>query len=222
MPEETRAEIVFEHFCKKNSIRCEPIPTDAKRAPDYYIWLGDQKIVAEIKQIDPGEEDLAECRDIKDGKFRVGSTIPGERIRQKINKASKQIIAGTKKQFPSILIIYNNLPFFSWCYTEPYDFLVAMYGLESIVLSKPKDYSKKPEIIDARFGPRRKLTKNQNTSFSALALLSEDEAGNPLLKVYHNIYADIPINPGLLKRINAEQYSIDGNQAGTFQDWIPL
>lgn len=47
----TLSEELFAGFCRGAQIRCERIPTEAGRPPDYDIFLGGLPVVTEVKEI---------------------------------------------------------------------------------------------------------------------------------------------------------------------------
>jgi hypothetical protein len=57
------SEMLFEHLCSTHGVSCEAIPTGLVRTPDFAISLAGVRIVCEIKQIDPNDEDLQELED---------------------------------------------------------------------------------------------------------------------------------------------------------------
>src|SRR4029079_11366145 len=120
---------------------------------------------------------------------------------------------------PSMLIIYNNIYRGIQVYCEPYDFLVAMYGLQSIVVGVPKGGS--PYVKGQRFGPKRKMTESTNTSFSALACLREDMDERLSLDVFHNAYASTPLEPRLLTAGTIQHFAIPKG-AVDFVEWERL
>lgn len=182
----THAEDLFERFRAERNIMCEMIDTDHGKTHDYDIeWYG-LRIAVEIKQLECDYESL------KNGKLREHSTTPGDHIRRKINKAGKQIKTRTAAEYPSLLVIYNAIYPQINIYSEPYDFLVAMYGLEKAILKLPDDRRVKTQ--GSKFGGRRKMTECMNTSLSALACLREGTNESLNLDIYHNRYAAVPLD----------------------------
>jgi hypothetical protein len=83
----------------------------------------------------------------------------------------------------------------------------------------PKEMDRSPYLIDKRFGPKRRMTKNDNTTISAVALLSEAAERKPKLFIFHNIYAEIPLMPNLFSFYGVTQFTLEEKVAGQFQDW---
>jgi hypothetical protein len=220
MSKKTESEILFETFCAQIEIRCEPIPTKPKEnevTPDYDIYPNQQKVVIEIKQIDPNAEEITRQKIVDAGGVAGTSGTPGARVRSKIAAGAGQIRIRAKGKYPSILILYNNVPLSD--HTHPYFIRVAMYGLESIVLGVPKEMDRLPYLIDKKFGPRRKMTKNDNTSISAVAVLEKNAEGNLILFIYHNAHAEIPLSPEIFCSNSVRQFALEEKVVGRFQDW---
>lgn len=91
----TTSESLFEDICRSAGLRFERVPTaDGQQSPDYVVWFGCQRVIAEIKQFDPNqrEEDDAEAR-ARGEVFVQGPKLPGDRVRSAINKAAPQLKA---------------------------------------------------------------------------------------------------------------------------------
>jgi hypothetical protein len=186
-------ELLFEQFCKDNSIPYYRIEEEEHRTPDYYVYFGNHQIIAEVKQTDQNERD----KELRDQLRSLGTASgweeSGRRIRIKIDSAKKQL---KFKQYPTILVLYDNVPIRS---IDANDIKTAMYGHETVRLSSLENSEGIPvEIEDVGFGSGRKFTQIHNTTFSAIALLYK--FGDSLhLSIFHNIYAKYPIDPSWLR-----------------------
>lgn len=207
---------------EKNGISCLRIEETTTKTPDYKINVDGLDIVVEIKQVDPSKEEKALLREFEEKGHIVHGDTPGDRVRSKIKSAGPQLSKPSKGKCPSILVLYNNLPFVLGNPVEPYNIRVGMYGLETIVLSVPKDYSKSPSVIDRKFGPKRKLTEEHNTSISAVAVLINRNDKDLWLNIYHNIYAEVQLPLGLISSRNADEFILSENQRGEFQEWVNI
>lgn len=94
-----------------------------------------------------------------------------------------------------------------------------MFGLDTIVLTKPKYFEEPPKVIDRKFGPKQKITKIDNTSVSAVAVLEKDQSRNLVLKIYHNPYAATPIPNDVFKSKSVKEYRLTERKVGIFQEW---
>ena len=106
----TESETIFEDYWKNAGIPCERIPEEVSKTPDYYILINGQKIVIEVKSIEPNKEEQEFQRHFDECCCsKVHSTDnPGNIIRNKIHKASPQIKLLTKDTYPGILILWES------------------------------------------------------------------------------------------------------------------
>ncbi len=161
----TQSEALFEDYCARNGVRFERVPTGTSKTNDYDLFIGTTRIVCEVKQIDPNKEDRAWERD---GTRR--SPWPRNRVRNKIKAAVRQIRARGDGRFPSLLIIYNNVPGRPALVSGAV-VLDARYGQEVAVVRVFEDVQHPPELDHMAFGGNRRVTPEQNTSLSAVAIL---------------------------------------------------
>ena len=216
----TTSEQLFEQYCQENGIGCMKIKEAADKTPDYDIEVNGIRIIAEIKQIDPSKEDRSLIRELRENGCMNYSRTPGDRVRNKIKSASIQLSKLSKDRYPSMVVLYNNLPLALGNPIDPYNIRVGMYGLDTIVLSVPNDPPIQPSVIDRRFGPKRKMTETHNTSISAVAVLSKANNKKLWLDVYHNIYASMPIPAGLISSKNANEFILSEDIPGEHQEWV--
>ena len=191
------SELLFEAYCEKAQIDCEPIPTEkGVKTPDYELSIGGQVIIAEVKEL--LEEDEAQGQ--------VKSEIVGARIREKIRQCARQLKTRTGSLHPRMLLLYRNggLGYFTAHITA------AMYGTTVIEMAVPRDRSVRPYIVGEWFGPGKRMTPDQGTSISAVGVVFR---GGPNwdfdLLVYHNAHAAVPIEPGLLTEHGIRQLHMD-------------
>jgi hypothetical protein len=212
----TRSESLFEDLCAAQGLGCTKIEEVANKTPDYSVRIGDLEFVAEVKEVNPNNEQkklLAEFE--KKGAIVVNST-PGKKVRSKIKSSAAQISKLAKGKMPGMLVLYNNLPFVLGDPFEPYNVRVGMFGFDTIVLTKPRDFSA-PRVLDRKFGPKRKVTKEHNTSISALAVINKKVPNQ--LDVYHNPHAAIPFKRGLFQELGNKEYELEEKRPMRFQEW---
>jgi len=53
----TISEVHFEKLCANRGVGCERIPESSAKTADYRMSLGSTIIIAEVKQLDPNDED---------------------------------------------------------------------------------------------------------------------------------------------------------------------
>lgn len=215
----TISEALFERLCDGNSIRWEKIPTADEKTADYKILPSGIEIVAEVKQIDPNKEELEAEEKLTRGNPVEGSCIRGERVRKKILDSQPQLVSHSRRGIPTILVLYNNvcLPL----HTEPKDIRAAMYGVEQHFFIEPRDPSIRPFFGGKRFGPKQRMTKQHNTSISALGVISSSPQ-RPELAIYHNIYARVPLPPEYFRPYGVNQFSFPEAVPGKYQEWVPV
>ena len=71
-------------------------------------------------------------------------------------------------------------------------------------------------------GPKKKMTENQNTSISAIGILSTPEKDDIRLDVYHNIHAANPLDPALIADYGIRQYCLEDSEPGTTAKWMEI
>ena len=179
----TQSEKWFEHYCAKVGLTSKRIPEGIGKTPDYELTIDGQCVIAEVKEITRNPK---ECESDKllyaRGYGNVLSHTPGDRVRQKIADSSHQIKARTQGKYSSILILCELHQIGG--HLDPYNIRVAMYGLEQVHIAVPGDRSVRPYATGMSFGPKRKMTKNANTSISAIGVLFWPNASEITLNVY--------------------------------------
>ncbi|MGD0020907.1 MAG: hypothetical protein ABSC54_01250 [Smithellaceae bacterium] len=200
----TQSEKWFEDFCARSGIECERIEEKSNKTPDYELTIDEQKIIVEVKEITRNKEEQESDRLLsKRGYGSVLSNTPGERVRKKISDSSAQIKARTQGINPSILVLCD-LNYECGQITghlHPYNIRVGMYGLEQVHFAVPRDHSISPYPTGMSYGPKRKMTKNHNTTISAIGVLSTPSQDKVVLTVYHNKFAAVPLDPQFLAKL---------------------
>lgn len=207
----TQSEVWFEEFCTTVRIGFERVEEEEQKTPDYRLYIDSQVIIAEIKEFARNKEECESDRLLEErGYGSVMSNTPGDRVRKKISDSSSQIKARTQGKHPSILILCDIK---YGCgqvsgHTDPYNIRVGMYGLEQIHISVPQDLNISPYATGMSYGPKRKMTETQNTTISAIGVLSTPAHDDIHLDVYHNIYAAHPLYPTLMATYGIRQFSL--------------
>jgi len=223
----TESEELFFRFGKSQGWRVERIDehsvAQGSKVPDFVVGLGDGSgIVVEVKQFDPNREEREAAQGRGSG---VLGGKPGQRLRQVISKANKQLKARGPSD-PGMLVVYNRTP--CTLHDGHYAVLTAMRGLDVIEYYVPTDQGS-PIPIRERPGPGKKLTPKMNTSVSCIAVLRELFDGVPVpfglagpdpehdLAVYHNPFAKHPLDPSLLVSSHVTHYRMKDDQSS----WEP-
>lgn len=217
----TESERQFEKFCASVQWRCVPVATGTSRTPDYDLFIGATRIVTEVKEVtsDPYDSPVPEYQD-EHVTVRARTKTIGDQVRDKINKAAPQVKSRSAGIFPTLVVIYDLLDPTLRGNTEPLDFLAAMYGPPQAVLAVPQQHGE-VYIKETKFGPGRKTTPRSNTSVSALASLWMDRDGALSLDIYHNVFAKVPLEVGLLAHPHVRQYSVDATKR-SFHTWLTV
>jgi len=217
----TLAEQLFERYCRWAGIRATRIPTSTTKTPDYRMSVGDLDIIVELKQLDPNEEEKAELARFDQGKSGGYSAVPGNRLRREISKAGTQLATIARNQHPSMVVFYNNV--FLRFHTDPYNVRVAMYGVEQVVVAVSSDPRIRTRYAGTKFGPKRKMTSQHNTTISAVGVLILNPPGDlqsPQLIVYHNIYARHPLSSEVLRPYGVPQFTLPEGSPNSSREWI--
>jgi hypothetical protein len=195
----TKSERLFESFCEVHGLTCHRVSTTIKPRPDYELEIGTHRLLVEVKQFDPNKEEQAFMAFLANGGKQVAlGGKPGERLRRAIRAANtqfKELLAG--RLMPTMLVVYNNTPTPS--HTAPYAVMTAMRGLDVVPVIVPSNRSESPRFCHTRSGPEQAMRADANTSTSALAVLSEVNATEFALVVYHNRHAAAELDPSLMR-----------------------
>ncbi|MGV8932127.1 MAG: hypothetical protein ACOH1R_08505 [Luteimonas sp.] len=204
----TLSEELFAEFCRRAQIRCERIPTEAGRTPDYDIFLGDLLVVAEVKEVDPPPR----------GPTGVYSFTIGKAIRHDLKKAGRQIKARAQDAAPGMVVLFEE----QWQQVGAAQIRHAMYGAHTVDLHVPTDRSEAPRFIGHRLGGQRQTTEEHNTSISAVAHLDREGVDGLTLTVYHNRYARLPIERERFARYGIRQFELPEVEGYGIPDWTEV
>lgn len=214
----TQSETYFEKLCAELCIPLERIPESSGKTPDYKLTLDNLTIITEIKEIIRNKEERESDRMLQErGYGNALSSTPGDRVRKKISEASPQIKALSNGICPSLLVLFDQGREAS--HLDPYHIRVAMYGLEQIHIVVSHDSLVSPYATGKSFGPKRKMTKEHNTSISALGVLFATHPDKLHLHVYHNKYASVPLQPELFTKYGVPQFKLGEETAGMNAQW---
>ncbi|MEJ2673209.1 MAG: hypothetical protein P8168_13615 [Deltaproteobacteria bacterium] len=209
----THSEIFFKKYCANSEIKCISIQTGKSKTPDYELIIDGQRIIVEVKEVDRNKDEKESLRQYG-REERTG--VPGDRVRRKIWQASAQIKGLTQEIYPSILVLYD----LTWGgHLNPYSIRVAMYGLEQIHINVPVNPSGRPHFKGMSYGPKRKMTEEDNKSISAIGVLSTPGPNEIVLYIYHNKFAAVPLDPKLLAKYGIQQFVLEDKMLGKTAKW---
>ena len=218
----TESEKAFEEYCQERSFQLERIREEDRKTPDYYLILNESRIVIEIKQFDPDDDETATLVDLSrnPGRMHIKSVTPGNSVRRKIKKASPQIKMRTQARFPSLLVLFNNKILYGAA--NDYEIRVGMYGFDSIVFAVPHGMITSPYVIDRKFGGKRQMTEQHNTSISGVGLLSQEKDRHFHLQVFHNVHARVPLPLDAFREAGVPQFTLKPKEEGYSQEWVQV
>jgi hypothetical protein len=218
--QKTTSEIFFEQFCTQHRVRWEPIATAVSqglKTPDYAIYPKETKVIAEVKEVKENAAERLQREKLAEvgwSTFGERGVKIGDRARDLITTAAKQLRRTAKGKHPALIVIYNP-SFLLSHHTEPHAIKAAMHGFDQIVLGlAPIHTRRKPRLIERKSGPGRKMGTQFNTTISAVAVINSEG-----LTVYHNVFAAIPLPVELFSGIAVKQFTLGEKQPGEFDTW---
>lgn len=224
------SENLFEELCQQHGVEFDRIPVNSdSQQPDYELVLASgQKVIAEVKQIDPNKNDRRaiadlECEGLAIHHDNFASTVP-RRVQNAITKSRKQINSylDIYPNLPALLILYDATG--TDKYTDSYGIKIAMYGLDRFVISTSSPYS----VIDCgSVGHNVAVRRDKNRQLSALATLHKCfsiDTGERFLSLlfYHNLFAKHRMEPGWWTGDHIAHYVLEEQTQGEFQNWIKV
>ena len=214
----TKSEHLFEEFCKQSSIHCERIPETDHRTPDYCVNVSSVDVICEVKEVELSKEEIEAEAALKRGEFKSISSTVGAKVRQQIDSGYPQIKAYAKGSCPGVLVLWK--PHLIPRHLDTHHVRAAMYGFDTIVLSVPNNTPVPPKVLDRKSGPKKRVTKTQNRSLSAIAVLRKTSDGDAVeCRIYHNQHAATPLPPEAFKCDHVQQYRLREKSPGQFDEW---
>lgn len=222
----TNSELLFQELCDLQGVLWTKLPElPDTRQPDYELTLGSQRIVAEIKEISPNDDDLAFTKALRE-RGRVSGTLNPDqharRIRSDIRTSRGQLRSYLERNpgVPTILVIFDAT---DSRYDDPYIIQTTMYGWEEAVIATDGE---QPVIVEQGFAPRnnRTIRGDFNQHLSALATLHEfhdfdTHARKLALRFYHNQQAAVPLPADLWQGPEIFHYQMGSKESGQYQNW---
>ncbi|ROZ76557.1 hypothetical protein [Ramlibacter sp. WS9] len=217
----TKSEKLLEQFCVRAGISHFRVPEASDRRPDYRFRLASRDLIVEVKELEPSEEEkaLIACDPEEfDPVYAYHWGIPGERVRKKIANAVPQLKALAGTALPTLLVLHDPIRFWPEL-LDAQAISVAMYGIETILVSAEPAPEGGATVLARWHGGRRKLTESHNTSLSAVAILLQADL-ELRLDVYHNWYASNPLKPSELRAIGVNHFRVPAAPTDKFSHWV--
>jgi hypothetical protein len=190
----TRSEEVFIRYLNERAYQHSLIPRAGGSTPDFDLNAGGVRVIAEVKELAPNDEDRAAVAALKANKATPVRTLDGRRIRRAIEEAAKQLRTRSADGVPTMVIMYDNIIIDSERpavrnYNLNADQIEwGMYGQRIVIL----EITGNSQIIrsEDRRGGQRQLTADVKTYVSAVGVLT-DFPERCTLTVYHNYFAAV-------------------------------
>jgi len=223
----TKSEKLFEEFCKSHCVIPVRLPECSDKQPDYELSFDGQKVIFEIKQVEPNEADKEWNAPLGDQGITTQTRTPdkvAERVRNLIESAADQIKSYHKvnADTPAVVVIYDNA---NNSYTDTYAIKTAMHGWEQVSFNVPSN-GQPPEVVERGFGKRnnKAMRPDKNEQISAIATLDEmwdviTKERRLTLCFYHNNYATRRFTPVWWRGNNIFHCILEDKVQGQFQDW---
>lgn len=195
----TKSETLFDDYCAARGYACEPIAESDEKTPDRDVRAGDVRLMVEVKELAPNDEDLRMIEELRTQRWTTRSDLPGRRASYLIKRASKQLGRYRELAAPCVLVAFDNRQVDGYrpSLVSPLEagFIdYAMYGLHAVALAVPREGWAEPEVIGERRGGRRQMTPAERTHISAVSVLYEHpDDGKPYLWTFHNFFAAVPL-----------------------------
>jgi hypothetical protein len=211
----------FSAFCSAVGLLAEPVPPaslQGERRPDFLVAKpGVAKFFVELKSVTPSPKELRQLEILYSGKSGSSFQVePGAKVRELIAKANPQLKAVADKGLPGILAILCPEPALKH-HVDPYAVLTAMRGLDVVPVSVPEDPAEAPTFMDVRSGPKRKMTRDANTTISAILVPYLANELGWAANVFHNRFAARPLAPEALTGPAIHHWRIAADERG----WEP-
>jgi len=202
----TTSELAFEAWCRAQGVTCRRIRESripGHKRPDYALHLRTHGCFVEIKELDETHEDVALLGQPHSGGAGFRWIDPGARLRRPIRAASSQLREASKRGFPTIVCFFDKTIGF---HLERVHVLQAMFGRETLHFEVSDDPAHEPRFLGMRYGKKAALTRQDNTSISAVAVMRQPSGSALAIDLYHNPHARVPIPPTRAAPLVRKQY----------------
>ena len=217
MTRQTISEIRFEALCAAREVSCERLAVGAQRMPDYEIFLGGQRVIVEIKQLDPNKQDKKINHALDSGTATPCVISPAQRLRNKISDGYKQLKSAAREGQPCLLVLYNNAGLLA--FIDAFAITAAMFGTYGVRFGRAK--AGEVREVGRGFTGNSRLTRNTCKRLSAIGVLHDASGDAPCLELYHNPFALVPIEPAVMGLLATSQFRNHNPYDGMYIPWEP-
>ncbi len=214
---------VFRDHCREREITLKPIPESRnphERTPDYKSKIYGKRVVFEVKAIEPNKEDKRNAEKPKAGEPVVFSHTPGDGLIKKLQKANGQLRPSADQGIPGIVCIfdYSNRGLLLY----PSDIHAGMFGLDAVPRSIQADYTQQLCSLGYKSGGRETLTKDHNTSISAVMVFMVTGPDRYEARLFHNHFAKCQLPEDCASRLVDWQYRSRNREGRIGNPWIRI
>jgi hypothetical protein len=191
MPKKTFSEGILENWFERHTVEWRRIREKAdNKRPDYAIRVAGNWCIVEVKELKPNDEDKRLIENARNGITEAQWVKPGKRIRKAITKdAERQLRKFSARGFPTIVCVFDMTASF---HDEEYHVRAAMYGDETLRFVVPGG-SDTAQFVGSGPGRNAVLRRDTHTTISAVGVLRHPD--DPVIDLYHNPHATVPIDP---------------------------
>ncbi len=211
---------VFRDHCRERGISLQHIPESREpneRRPDFEIRIEDKRLVVEVKAIVQNKEDKHSAEKMKAGEPVVFSHTPGDGLLKKLQKANGQLRPSVNPGIPGIVCVFD---YSSRRFLDSYNIHAGMFGLDAVSISIPADYTQQPRALGRISGGRETLTKDHNTSISAIMVFRATGRDQYDVQLFHNHFAKCPLPENCASRLADQQYRSRNRKGPIGDPWI--
>ncbi len=193
---DTRSEELFAAICDRHGYHVMKLPTrsdEQLKTADFSVETPFCRILAEVEELTPNEDDLRQIREMKETGMTSGGDTIGLRACRAIRHAAVQLRDHCDEQVPMVAVLYDNVRTsdgrvaYPMYYLEHYHIDVAMYGQRLVHVALKEGITPRPD----RSGGGRTTTPDEKNYLSAVAVISDWD--DETFYVYHNCFAAFPL-----------------------------
>ena len=164
----TRGEEVFAEYLDSLGMKFTYEPSIGQSHPDFLVHAPKGDVLCEVKDFELNDEDRAELNAALAGHSAFGSReVPFGRIRRRIRRASEKC-REFKGRYPCLVVLFDAS---AMVHLIDLTVLAAMYGNARISMAVDVNGSSEAEPSTVFARESRYLTRDANTTVSAVAIL---------------------------------------------------